>query len=414
MKRKIRKSAVSAGLCLALMLSLCSCGQKSQSVPTTSEIEENTALKDLAQRKRISAEETEAVEALQEEMSAEAAASSASSNWSAEGSASLTKLLNKIGGPPDTLFGVAYLGYVGGLFDGGFAEEFPQWLRENNPALLAEYPFIAEIDAAHILGGAGHLYCIVPTDPNATISVNRVNWDAGSRSGTVQEMLYREESGEPVLLFANLDGNACHVDSQLFVTANDGTTCEWYPSMDEEGYLVPCINDGVCYFWDFSDYPYSAAGDMTDWLADGWLGPTALGLMGEDPSFGSMWCTQGNAWESDRYAYFNLWFYPGDAESGTMDIDFLYEGQEDYAEQWSGFWTLQTAEDRPSYISISISLVGGTEYDSTDGPRYIAETYPILISQSGIDIVIGKGQNNVCLPFMNQSTLACVLSQASG
>ncbi len=409
MKRRIRKSVVSAGICLALLLSLCGCGQKSQSVSTTPAAEENTAQKDLARRKKAGAEETETQETLQEEISADAAASAVSSAWSTEGSASLTKLLNRIGGPPDILFGVAYLGYVGGLFDGGFTEAFPQWLRENNPELLAAYPFIAEIDASHILGGAGHLYCIVPTDPNATLAVNRVNRD----SGTVQDVLYREESGEPVLLFANLDGNACHVDTQIFVTTNDGTTCAWYPVMDEVGYLAPCIQDGICYSWDFSYSPY-AAEDMTDWLADGWLGPTALGLMGENPSFCSTWCTQGNAWESDRYAYFNLWFYPGDAESGCMDINFIYEGQEDYAEQWSGFWTLQTAEDRPSYLSISISLVGGTEYDSTDGPRYIAETYPILISRSGTDIVIGKGQNNVCLPFMNQSTLACVLSQASG
>ncbi len=38
---------------------------------------------------------------------------------------------------------------------------FPYWLLETNAALLLEYPFIAEIDAEHIIGGAGHLYCIV-------------------------------------------------------------------------------------------------------------------------------------------------------------------------------------------------------------------------------------------------------------
>lgn len=409
MKRRAWRQLTILGMVLAVPMSLCACGGKGQSAPATG-AKENTALKGFTRQTEVSAVET----ASTEEPSAEVAQPMESGTRTVVGEASLTKLLSYIGGPPDTLFGVAYLGYVGGLFDDGFTEEFPQWLRENNPELLEKYPFIAEMDRNHILGGAGHLYCIVPTDENATVSVNRVNWDENSRTGTVQDVLYRQETGEPVLLFANLDGNACHVDTQLYITDNSGTTCEWYPAMDEEGYLVPCINDGVCFSWDFSDYPYSVAGDMTDWLADGWLGPTALGLAGEDPRFGTMWCTQGNAWESDRYAYYNVWFCPGDAESGTMDIDFLYEGQEEYAEQWSGFWTIQTAEDQPSYISISISLVGGTEYNSTDGSRYIAETYPILISRSGTDIVIGKGLNNVCLPFMNQNTLATVLSQASG
>ena len=55
------------------------------------------------------------------------------------------------------MFGMAYLGYVGGPFEEGFEASFPAWLRETNAALLLEYPFIAEIDAEHIIGGAGHL-----------------------------------------------------------------------------------------------------------------------------------------------------------------------------------------------------------------------------------------------------------------
>lgn len=59
---------------------------------------------------------------------------------------------------PATMFGAAYLGYVGGLFEEGFAAGFPAWLRETNEAMLGRYPFIAEIDENHIAGGAGHLY----------------------------------------------------------------------------------------------------------------------------------------------------------------------------------------------------------------------------------------------------------------
>ena len=76
-----------------------------------------------------------------------------------------------------TMFGAAYLGYVGGLFDEGFEAGFPAWLWETNEAMLLEYPFIAEIDEEHIIGGAGHLYCIVPVDENATVAINRVQWN---------------------------------------------------------------------------------------------------------------------------------------------------------------------------------------------------------------------------------------------
>lgn len=82
---------------------------------------------------------------------------------------------------PMTMFGAAYLGYVGGLFDEGFEAGFPAWLWETNEAMLLKYPFIAEIDEEHIIGGAGHLYCIVPVDENATVAINRVQWNEKHR-----------------------------------------------------------------------------------------------------------------------------------------------------------------------------------------------------------------------------------------
>ena len=148
---------------------------------------------------------------------------------------------------PMTMFGAAYLGYVGGLFDEGFAAGFPAWLWETNEAMLLEYPFIAEIDEEHIIGGAGHLYCIVPVDENATVAINRVQWNEATQTDEVTEVLYRSESGEPELLFANLDGVAYEADTQVFITDNSGNTCEWYPSLDAMSYLAPCISEAGDY-----------------------------------------------------------------------------------------------------------------------------------------------------------------------
>lgn len=385
-------------LSLAMLISLCACGQKPEQTP----VKENAGSTSLGlpaktdkQKEQENSQESESIE------------------WSQSGAASLALLRDRINAP-DILFGMAYLGYVGGLFDNGFEQEFPVWLRDNNQTLLDEYPFIAEIDKNHIVGGAGHLYCIVPVDKNATISINRVQWNDKTKAYEGTDVLYRAETGEPVLLFANLDGVAYEPDTQLFITDNSGNTCEWYPALDTGSYLVPCITeDGVCYSWDFTDYQHSAAAGLDAWLYDGWLGPTALGLAGSENG-GTTWSASGTAWDTDRYAHFMLTFYPGDETGGVVNLDWQYDGEEEFEEQWSGFWTIETELDMPSHVTLSLSLVGGKSYDTTEGPLYISETYHTLLSPSGEELLISSGENSICLPFMSQYTLVCVLTQACG
>ena len=316
---------------------------------------------------------------------------------------------------PMTMFGAAYLGYVGGLFDEGFEAGFPAWLWETNEAMLRVYPFIAEIDENHILGRAGHLYCIVPVDENATVAINRVQWNEKTQTDEVTEVLYRSESGEPVLLFANLDGVAYEADTQVFITDNNGNTCEWEPSLDATSHLAPCISEAGDYLsFDFTEYAwYNAPAEFSAWLADGWSGMTALGLAGSQRD-GMGWITETMVGETSRYAHFSLRFYPEDETGGTVDLDWAYEGSDDFTEMWSGFWAIQTIPDGPSYVTLSLSLVGGKNYGVTDGPMYLCETYPLLISPSGTELLVGAGESGICLPFMSQSTTACVLTQAVG
>lgn len=331
-----------------------------------------------------------------------------------EGQQSLFWLRDKID-VPDVMFGMAYLGYVGGLFDEGFEAGFPAWLWETNSAMLRKYPFIAEIDAEHILGGAGHLYCIVPVDENATVAINRVEWNAATQSQEITEVLYRSESGEPVLLFANLDGVAYEDDTQVIITDNNGNTCQWNPSLDAMSILSPCVSEtGVYHSWDFTEYTWQSGPEgLGDWFADGWNGPTALGLAGSE-GWDNSWCVHSMVRDTDKYGFFTLTFYPGDETGGTVDLDWSYEGQEGLVEQWSGFWTIETAIDMPSYVTIELSLVGGSAYDSYDGPVFICETYPVLISPSGEELMIAAGANGICLPFLSQSTLSVVLMRAYG
>ena len=406
-------------LALGLLLSLCACGQKEQTVPDepkmstdkvdlltkadkkTPERQPEEAISQSDRSDRVSRDEATATQPVQY-------------GFSQEAENSLGWLRDRIDFPM-TMFGAAYLGYVGGLFDEGFEAGFPAWLWETNEAMLLQYPFIAEIDEEHIIGGAGHLYCIVPVDENATLAINRVQWNEKTQTDEVTEVLYRSESGEPVLLFANLDGVAYEADTQVFITDNNGNTCEWYPSLDAMSYLAPCISEADDYLsFDFTEYAwYNAPAEFSAWLADGWSGMTALGLAGSQRD-GMGWITETMVGETSRYAYFSLRFYLEDETGGSVDLEWVYEDSADIEAMWSGFWTIQTIPDGPSYVTLSLSLVGGNSYETSDGPFYMSETYPLLISPSGTELLVGAGENGICLPFMSQSTTACVLTQAVG
>lgn len=379
-------------LTLGLLLSLCACAQKEQT--------------EEAARQRGMRDRTSCGEAMDTQ--------SAQDAFSQEAETSLGWLRDRMNFPM-TMFGAAYLGYVGGLSEDGFAAGFSGWLWETNEAMLREYPFIAEIDENHIIGRAGHLYCIVPVDGNATVAINRVQWNEKTQTDEVVEVLYRSETGEPVLLFANLGGVAYEADTQVFITDNSGNTCEWDPSLDAMSHLAPCTSEAGDYLsFDFTEYAwYNAPSEFAGRLSAGWSGMTALGLAGSQ-STGMGWITETMVGETSRYAYFSLRFYLEDETGGSVDLEWAYEGSDDFDEIWSGFWAIQTIPDGPSYVTLSLSLVGGNSYGVTDGPMYLCETYPLLISPSGTELLVGAGESGVCLPFMSQSTTACVLTQAAG
>ena len=413
------KQTIALMLTLALLLALCGCVmQKRSTVPDELKNGVDNAVSSARTGKGTPDKLPEEPAPRGEDWSAQPARQV----FSPEAETALGFLRDRIDFPT-TMFGAAYLGYVGGLFEEGFAAGFPVWLRETNEAMLGRYPFIAEIDEEHIIGGAGHLYCIVPVDENATVSINRMLWNDEKQINEISEVLYRSETGEPVLLFANLDGMAHVSDTQVLITDNSGNTCEWYPAVDAASYdgaisygqIRPCLSEaGDNLLFDFTEYAWQNAPQyLAPWLADGWSGITALGLAGSQ-STGTGWYTHTMAGETGAYADFSLRFYPGGETGGAVELNWTYEAADDFEEMWSGFWTIETVLDGPSYVTVSLSLVGGVNYGVTDGPYYLCETYPLLISPSGEELLIGAGENGLCLPFMSQSTTACVLMQAAG
>ena len=124
---------------------------------------------------------------------------------------------------------------------------------------------------------------------------------------------------------------------------------------------------------------------------------------------GTCWTTTVYMDEVGRNAIFYLWFYPGDEAGGMVDLDWHYEGSDVFEEMWSGFWEIETTMDAPSQVTLSLFEVGA-EYHDPAKPLYIDETYPMVISLSGLELVIGTGAYLSPLPFMTWDNTPCVLT----
>ena len=238
---RISKRVIAFLLTLVLMLSLCACAQMAQlwagtdepNISVDSETPPGKPDKKPPEKPRPGAGGSDV--------------QPAQAGFSAEAEQSLIWLRDRIDFP-QTMFGAAYLGYVE-------EDSRGDWLSAADQAMLEAYPFLAEIDENHIIGSTGHLYCIVPVDENATVAINRVQWNENTYTYENTEVCYRSESGEPVLFFANLNGVAYEADTQVWITDNSGNSCEWYPSLDSMSYLWPCISETGDYLsFDFTEY----------------------------------------------------------------------------------------------------------------------------------------------------------------
>lgn len=393
--KRTSKRVIAFFLILVLVLSLCACAQKQQAgTDEPNRSADGETLSGMPDQK------------LPEKLRPGTGGSDMQptpTGFSAEAEQSLVWLRERMAFP-QTMFGAAYLGYV---------EKAGDWLSAADQAMLEEYPFLAEIDETRIIGSSGHLYGIVPLDENATVSVNLMRWDSKSDTEEVIEVLYRSEVGDPLLIFAAGGDDAYAYLSyiQVQIVDNAGNSCVWEPQLyTSTGHIVPCFSENGDYLsFDFTEYGWQGVpSELAPWLADGWSGVYASGL-------GGSWTTQAAAWDTDRIANYYLWFFPEDEMGGTVELYWEYEGTDPskttWEEVWSGFWTTTSVMDGPSYVTVSLSLVGGDNYGVTDGPYYISETYPILMSPSGEEMVIGAGENEVSLPFMPKyDAQLCVLT----
>ena len=154
----------------------------------------------------------------------------------------------------------AYLG----LREKGDQTELTDWLRENCADLTSELPFLLEIPSERVLGaGYGKLFCIVPRDENTSLAVNHVTWQmmGNGLHPVTDEVLYREEYAEPVLVFVDPE----EPDKEVNLVTNDGVAAIWYPQEDGYGNLfLPTDEDGAPLLYDFAIYGYTTGLDYPE------------------------------------------------------------------------------------------------------------------------------------------------------
>ena len=145
------------------------------------------------------------------------------------------------------LFAAAFFGYVPQDAD-PFAI-----MQEAAPQLCENLPFLLAIREENVIGTFGYLFCIVPAIENATVAVNRRPWNAETESYEEPEVLYRSESGSPILVMCpNEDWIP---DTEVVITDSKGTVAVWSPYLDPSYHISALLNDnGESLIFDFTSY----------------------------------------------------------------------------------------------------------------------------------------------------------------
>ncbi len=80
--------------------------------------------------------------------------------------------------------------------------------------------------------------------------MNHITWESYGNGihSEADEVLYREECAQPVLVFVDAD----EPDIEIILVTDAGGSLDWIPQIDEYGYpIVPIWDDGEAMLMDF-------------------------------------------------------------------------------------------------------------------------------------------------------------------
>ena len=265
-------------------------------------------------------------------------------------------------------------------------------LRDEVKALCAQYTFVRNIPQERVVGDSGSLFCVVPRDPNATVAVNRARWDEAKGGYETLDVLYRSESGDPILLYACADmGESPFPDTEITVTDSSGRTAVWRPRYgtsirpDDYDTDAPMGYDFTNYSQEHGeDYDDDYGGDVDGDVS--WMAPTAEQLCR------NMW-----VWDGDldrQYAIASIFFEPG----GWVTFEWWYEEDNGaYQEVYEGDWSLQD-----DMLGLRMTRTGGERFREGERAVEITGVFPVQIPMGFEDfpiLNIAEGVNGELLPI---------------
>lgn len=395
MKKMIRR-LVAAFLSILLLLSLAACGGKGSEQQQDNSAEPSEDSRQVETETDSKSPHDHTVKGNKGEKDTPPASSAPADNEQAQ--AALDLLRECMDNAPQIALAAACLGYR----EANDPTPLTDWMWVNSPALMEEMPFILTIPEDRILGaGYGDLYCLVPRDDNTTLAVNHVTWKSTWNSGVrpeADEVLYRDEYAQPVLVFVGYEEFRDEPDVGIHAIAGNGAQVEWYPFIDaEEGYMS--IPTGVDYnplildftrfgdingldYWDNPD-GWEPAGD------DSWLPPTD-----EGPADSQWNCAGGWFMELSR----------GNCDpdyAGTADLYHQFEDGQESQLFYSGAWRMEG-----DCLRLELSAGVGT---SASG------SFPVLIDPSGDHLHIQQSRDGYTRPpFFDDDVTSMELMRSYG
>lgn len=259
--------------------------------------------------------------------------------------------------------------------------------KENTcPQLVSEFPFMKKIPENRIIGEKnGELYCIVPRDESATVAVNRIidSWEYSWEAG---EVLYRSETGEPILVFCNSGDNI--PDVQITVTGENGFATTYYPWISEAGKTVlPAEEETMVQAKDFTSYDELSLSQYRLWMGYGFTPPKMERL--KDTS----WTFEYVGENGNYIEYFMELFANGELRFSRF-CDETMEVQEEY----QGAWSI-TSDEKESYLKINMTKTDGILYSEGEDAVYVQDQYPILFDSNEELLLLGNGMNTKEMPL---------------
>lgn len=293
----------------------------------------------------------------------------------------------------DERFAVAYIGDIDGKLS-DLTVPLRDWINDTAPGLCAQYTFVRNIPQERVVGDSGSLFCVVPRDPDAAVVVNRVRWNEAKGGYETLEVLYRSESGDPILLFISNDLGTVPTDTtELLLTDSHPDTLSWYPIPGIVALPYDYENDRkLAYDFTF----YSQEGNDGFGSDIGWTCPTGSQLTQE------VWAWQGN---TDKPALATLELHANSSQEGdwgTATFTWWYESDFVTPEEvYTGDWGLTGNGEYSGVIMLDLTRTGGKRYTPGETERIIHDGFIVQVPMAFEDytyLSIDKGQHGSYLP----------------